>query len=187
MTRSDGVLSSLEAAVPDAQIIEDVRRVLVDNSHNGVATIELNEPNSVQVPVDVRIETIAKSFFNRHFDDNLPMGYSAQVAIGGVTKREFGIIHTRYIALQRSTTMPNVRCSPWTFTKTCVDGTAAEQNAPSYVTWSSTVRLSCSLDGLGSVRALAQDRSADPGEPNGSVRCAHGCEAHRAVVAEEVF
>jgi len=90
------VLSSLDAALSDAQIIEDVRRVLADNSHNGVTTIEIHQPGSVQVPVDAAIETIGKSFFKRYFDENLPMGYSAQVAIGGVTKREFGIIHTRY-------------------------------------------------------------------------------------------
>ena len=84
------VLRALDAALPDSTIVADLARLLW-NADKDDAEVELGD-QWVAVPRGTALEIVGKAFFKEYFDVPFKTGYRVQMAVGGVTGEEFGIL-----------------------------------------------------------------------------------------------
>ncbi len=78
--------------IPDSRIIADLAGVIWDE---GGGTIEFDD-GQLFIPSGVQLEVIAKSLHTYSYDIGFGHHYQVQVAIGGVTSLEHGIVDARY-------------------------------------------------------------------------------------------
>jgi hypothetical protein len=80
----------LDSALPDEQVIEDLRAILRSEAKAGSVRIEL-DGQWVLVPLDAEIALVTKAFFKTYQAE--PFGaYRVQVAVGGVKSHRHGIL-----------------------------------------------------------------------------------------------
>lgn len=82
-----GLSNELDAALPDERITSDLREELRQCQQQ----LELDD-RTIDVPEDVGLAVVAKSFHAYRYDVGMGPHFRALVAIGGVEREEFGIV-----------------------------------------------------------------------------------------------
>ncbi len=83
---------ALEQWLPDAVVIDDLKRVLYADSP---VVVEL-ESGDVLIPLECEFEVVSKAFIEQRFDVRWGTCFRAIVAIGNVTRVEYGTIQAKY-------------------------------------------------------------------------------------------
>lgn len=91
-----GLTQAIDNALPDHQVIADIRRILEDESGGkaGVA-VEVEEDAWEEIPVNAPIHVVTKAFFKEYFG----IGFGSirvQVAVGEVQEEEIGTLLAKY-------------------------------------------------------------------------------------------
>ena len=85
-------LSELDSWLPDAKVIEDVRRI-VESDVDG--KIEFDS-GVVAIPIDANYEVVSKALIKQPEDIGFGSCFRAVVAIGGTKPPVYGIVRARY-------------------------------------------------------------------------------------------
>lgn len=83
---------ALEQWLPDAVVIADLKQVLNSQSP-AIITLESGD---VIILHECEFEVVSKAFIEQRFDVGFRTCFRAIVAIGRVTRVEYGIIHSEY-------------------------------------------------------------------------------------------
>lgn len=94
MIKTADLLNHLDHALPDSQAVSDVLRVLSECADGKEAEIEIDE-KWLRVPTDTDVKVIRKSLQLPRFGTGFGT-YLVEVAIGGVTSYEHGIVTPKH-------------------------------------------------------------------------------------------
>jgi hypothetical protein len=90
------LLQAIDNALPDNQVIADIRRILEDGSGGKAeVAIEVEEGTWEEIPVNAPIQVVTKAFFKEYFGIGFG-SFRVQVAVGGVQEEEFGVLFAKY-------------------------------------------------------------------------------------------
>ena len=87
---TEAVIRALDGALPDATVLADLAGILWDGGKD-TAEVEL-DGLLVPVPRGAPLEIVTKAFLKEYFDVSFKTGYRVQVAVGGVSSEQFGIL-----------------------------------------------------------------------------------------------
>jgi hypothetical protein len=88
------MIEHLEAILTDSKIVRDIDDLLSQRDDKGNVELHLND-QIVLVPPDTSVSVVTKALFKDYYDTGFGT-YKVQVAIGGVSTQEYGVIEARY-------------------------------------------------------------------------------------------
>ncbi len=91
-----GLTQAIDNALPDHQVIADIRRILEDESGGKAeVAVEVEEDTWEEIPVNAPIQVVTKAFFKEYFEIGFG-SFRVLMAIGGVQDEKFGLLSAKY-------------------------------------------------------------------------------------------